>query len=251
MTQQKPSAWRGIGLIVGRELLQYFTTWSGYVIAALMLLLSAFFYNVYAVGSSPRFSSDVLSNFLYFQSGITIATALFFSMRLIAEERDKGTLPLLATSPLSDGQVIFAKFLSVVALLALFLLLTAPMPALIFLNGKVALSHILVGYCGLMLIGSAACAIGVFGSALVSSQVVAIIISAVIIAVMVTLWYTARITDGWLSDVIAYLSLHDKHFRPFMEGSLSLAQVVFYLSVSLFFLVLARNVLEARRWRAS
>lgn len=250
MKPAKPSPLRGIVLIVRRELTQYFTTWSGYIIAALMLLISGLLYNVFAVGSSPQFSSDVLAQFLYFQSGVTVAAALFFSMRLIAEERDKGTLPLLATSPLSDGQIILGKYLSVIAFLAIFLLMTVPMPALIFLNGEVAISHILVGYLGLLLIGSAACAIGVFSSALVSSQVVAIIISAVITVTMITLWYTARIADGWVSDIIEYLSIHDKHFRPFMDGTLSVAQVVFYASLSVFFLVLARNALEGRRWRA-
>ena len=251
MTEAKPSAIRGIMLIVRRELRQYFTTWSGYVITALMLLISGLLYNVFAIGSSPQYSSDVLAQFLYFQSGVTVVAALFFSMRLIAEERDKGTLPLLATSPLSDGQIIFAKFLSVILFLTIFLILTLPMPALIFLNGKVAISHIAVGYLGLLLIGSATCAIGVFGSALVSSQVVAIIISAVITVTLITLWYTARIADGWLSDVLEYLSLHNKHFLPFMDGTVSVTQVVFYLSMSAFFLVLARNALEAQRWRAS
>lgn len=249
-TENQPNPMTGMLLIVRRELGQYLSTWSGYIIAAAMLLVSGLFYNVFAVGSAPRFSNDVLSDFFFYISGTTIAAGLFFSMRLIAEERQTGTFPLLAGSQLSDGQVVFAKFMSAVAMLSVYLLLTTPMPLLVFLNGKVALTHILGGYFGVLLLGAAAVAIGLFGSALVDSQLVALIISAVTVLVLLLLWLTARIVDGWLGDFIGYLSLHDKHFRPFMEGTVSSANVVFYLSVTGFFLMLARNAVEARRWRA-
>jgi ABC-2 type transport system permease protein len=247
--RHRPSAWRGISLIVRRELGQYLNTWSGYVIAAAMLLTSGLFYNVFAVGSTPRYSQDVLSDYFYFQSGTTIVAGILFAMRLIAEERQAGTLPLLATSSLSDGQVIVAKFLSALLSLCLFLSLTLYMPALIFWNGKVSLGHIFAGYLGLFLIGSASVSIGLFGSALVKSQLVAAVVAGGIAVVLLLLWLTARVVDGPLGEVLAYLSLHDKHFRPFMDGAISSGNVIFYLSLTAFFLVLARNVLEARRWR--
>ena len=67
---------------------------------------------------------------------------------------------------------------------------------------------------------------------------------------MILLWATSRIVDGTLGDFISYLALHDKHFSGFKRGTISLSGVVFYLSVISFFLVLARNVLESRRWRS-
>ncbi len=246
----KPSALSGIALIVRREMSQYFGTWSGYIIAAAMLALSGLLYNVFAVGSAPRYSNDVLSDFFYYASGTTMTAGLLFSMRLIAEERQTGTFPLLASSQLSDGQVVFAKYLSALALIFIYLVLTTPLAGLVFINGKVAFAHIMGGYLGLMLIGSAAVAIGLYGSALVDSQLVALIISAVTLVVLLLLWITSRVVDGWLGDVISYLSLHDKHFRPFMDGTVSTANIIFYLSLTAFFLMLSRNALEARRWRA-
>lgn len=246
----KPSAITGMTLVVRRELNQYFRTWSGYVIAAAMLLITGLAYNVFAVGSVPRYSTDVLHDFFYWCSGTTMTAGLLFSMRLIAEERQTGTYPLLASSQLSDGQVVLAKFASVVVLISVYLLLTVPMPLLVFINGKVAFTHILGGYFGLLLIGSAAASMGLFGSSLVDSQLVALIVGAVTLVLMLLLWITARVVDGPLGDVIGYLSLHDKHFRPFQEGTVSTAHVVFYLSVTAVFLVLSRNALEARRWRA-
>lgn len=245
----KPSAGAGIALIVKRELATYFGSRSGYVIAALILLVDGILFNVFAVGSTSRYSTDVLSDFFFFSSGVTMIAAILISMRLIAEDRQSGALPLLTTSSLSDGEIVFAKFLSGFAFLAALVAITIYMPLLIFLNGKVSLGHIFAGYVGLLCIGAAATAIGTFGSAIASSQVVAVVVSSAIVVFLLLQWMLARIVDGPLSDVIGYLSFHDKHFRPFMEGTVSLRDVIYYLSVAALFLVLARNSLEGRRWR--
>jgi len=247
---QKPSALAGMGLVVKRELSHYFKTWSGYVIAAAMLAITGLLYNVFAVGSSARYSSDVISDFFWALSGTTMTAALFFSMRLIAEERQTGTYPVLASSQLSDGQIVLAKFASVGALLFIYCVLTLPMPLLVLVNGKVAVSHLFAGYLGVMLIGLSAASMGLFGSSLVDSQLVAVIVGAVILVAMLLLWLTAMVVDGALGDIIGYLSLHNKHFDPYKAGTISVANTVFYLSVISFFLMLSRNALEARRWRA-
>lgn len=246
----RPSPWIGIGLIVRRELGQYLRSSSGYVIAAGILLIQGLLFNVFAIGTSSRFSTEVLEDYFYFASGTTVAAALLFSMRLIAEERQMGTLPLLSTSSLTEGQIVFAKFLSGFSFLALLICVTLYMPAMIFVNGKVAVGHIAAGYAGLLLLGAATMAIGTFGSALASSQIIAIISSLVITVVMILMWLTSRVVEGPLGEILARLALHDTHFRPFMEGTISLSNIVFYLSVTGFFLMLARYALEARKWRA-
>jgi hypothetical protein len=81
------------------------------------------------------------------------------------------------------------------------------------------------------------------------SQLVAVIISGAILVVMLLQWMLARVVEGPLGDVIGYLSLHDKHFRPFMNGTISIKDIVFYLCVTVLFLILARNALEGRRWK--
>ena len=207
----------------------------------------AFFYHVFAM-RGERYSADVLSDFLWFASGVVCTSALFISMRLVAEERQEGTLPLLLTSPLSDGQLIFAKYLSGLAFLALILLLSLYMPLLIFVNGKISIGHIFAGYVGLLAIGGAVLAIGTFASSLSSSQLVAVVVGTAITVFLILLWYLARKVDGPLKDMVAYLALHDKHFRPFMDGTISISALIFYASVSGFFLTLARNNLESKRW---
>ncbi|MEL6188335.1 MAG: hypothetical protein AAFU79_27240, partial [Myxococcota bacterium] len=225
-------------------------TWSGYGFVALLLALTGLLYNAFAVGKSAKYSADVLSDYLYLASGTTMAAALFLSMRTLAEERQTGSYPLLASSPLTDGQVVVAKFFSAYAVVGLYILSTLYMPALVFVNGSVSLGHIFAGYVGLFAVGAAATGIGVFGSAVARSQLFAIIISAVILVVLLAVWLAASLADGAIGDVLGYLALHNKHFRPFMEGRIGLSHLVYYFSITLVFLTLARNVLEARRWRS-
>ncbi len=247
--RRRPSAIRAQLLIVRRELGQYLTTWSGYVITAGMLLVLGLAYNVLAVGSRARYSSDVLDTYFYFASGITLVGGALLSMRLIAEERSQGTYPMLATSSLSEGQIVVAKYLAAMVPICGFLLLSLYMPLLVYVYGKVTVGHIFAGYVGLLLIGSAGVAIGLFGSSLFKSQLVAVIVSLIICGIGVLLWMTARVVDGVLGDIIAAMTLHGRHFFPFQDGIITLANVVYYLSVTAFFLMLSRNVLESRRWR--
>lgn len=237
-------------LIVRREVGQYASTWSGYLIAAALLLLSGLLYNVFGVGSVPQYSRDVLASAFYFLSGTTLVAGILFAMRLIAEERQTGSLPLLLGSPLDDGEIVFAKYLSAFVPVAIYVALAGYIPLLVFFRGNVSLGHVLAGYLGLLCIGSAGVAIGLFGSALFRSQLVAAIVSGVIAVVMLVLWKTSQLIEGALGEVVAGMALHDDHFRPFMEGTIELANVVYYASVTLFFLVLSRNVLEAKRWRS-
>jgi ABC-2 type transport system permease protein len=239
-----------VGLVIRRELGHYFRTWSGYVFVAVLLVITGLLYNAYAVGSTAKYSADVLSGFFYLASGTTMAAGLFLSMRVIAEEHQTGTLPLLTSSPLTDGQLVWAKFVSAYLMVVLYVLCTSFMPALVFVNGSVSLGHIFAGYVGLLCIGAASTAIGVFGSAFARTQLFAIVLSAVILTALLVLWLLAKQVEGPLGDVVAYLALHDKHFRPFMDGTIATSHIIYYLSVTAFFLVLARNVLEGRRWRS-
>jgi ABC-2 type transport system permease protein len=238
----------GLGLIVRRELGVYARSRGGYVIAALVLAITGLLFNVDAVGSGSKYSADVLADFFKDASGVMMVAGILVSMRLIAEERQSGTLPLLLNSSLTEGQVVVAKFLSAWIFLCVLIGLSLYMPALIFLRGKVSVAHIGVGYLGLFLLGGATVAIGTFGSAIARTQVVAAIVGASLVVLMLVVWLLARIVDGPLGEVFGYLALWDKHFTPFMRGTLALPGVVYYLSVIALFLTLARNSLESRRW---
>jgi ABC-2 type transport system permease protein len=191
----------------------------------------------------------VLSDFFYFSSGTTMIAAVFLSMRLIAEERQNGTLVLLTSSPVHDRAIVLGKFFSALAFLAMVTLATAFMPALIMVNGKLSIGQVAAGYLGLLLLGSAALAIGTLGSALARSQVLAAILSGAMLVGLIVVWLLASVSERPLNDLFLALALWGRHFPPFQAGVINLRDVAYYLLVTYFALFAATRVLEARRWQ--
>lgn len=235
-------------LVARRELSAYLRSPLGAIVIAGALLVDGIYF--YWKGLTEKLvSAQVLSEFFFGASGTTMIAGIVLAMRLLAEERQTGTLTLLNTSPIKDGEIVLGKFVSAFGVLALMTLLTLYMPLLIFVNGKVSVGHIVVGYAGLLLLGAASLAIGLFASAVAKSQVVAALLGALILAPLVLLWAVAKAVDPPLNRVLSSMAIHHENFRPFMSGILELDGVVYYLAVTYFFLLAATKTLEARRWR--
>ena len=240
---------RAMLLIARRELGGYFRSMSGYVLAGILLLADGLLFNAFAMGTGERFSADVLSNFFVFSFGTTAIASVFISMRLIAEERQTGTLVLLTSSPIHDWEIVLGKFFSALAFLVIVKVIGAYIPALILVNGKISFGHLFAGYLGVFLVGSATIAIGVFGSALARTQILAVIFSAILVLVMVIAHLVSRVTDQPLKDVFMALALYARHYPPFQMGAINVRDVVYYIAVTYVALFAAVRVMEARRWR--
>ncbi len=237
-------------LIARRELSGYLRTWTGYIIVAAVLFIDGILFNAFVLGPQhDRLSAEVLREFFYISSGTTMISSVFISMRLLAEERQTGTIALLASSPVRERDVILGKFFSALIFLALMTLATAFMPLLVLVNGKLSLGQVAAGYLGLLLLGSAALAVGTLGSALARSQVIAAIVSGLMVAGLVVVWLLGSISERPLDEVFFALALHGRHFQPFQVGIIQARDVIYYLAVSYFALFLSIRVLEARRWR--
>lgn len=235
-------------LIARRELAGYVRTPSGYLIAAAVLLIDGLFFNAFAMGTGAKLSSQVLQDFFYFSSGTTMIAAILLSMRLLAEEKQSGTMVLLYTSPVREWQIVSGKFISALIFLCGITLLTLYMPALIFVNGKVSIGHIAAGYLGLFLLGGAALSIGVLGSALGRNQLTAGVISAAILVTLLLCWLLAARSDPPFKAVLSHLAIWQQHFQPFMRGFFQLSSVVFLVSVMYAALFAATRVLQSQRW---
>jgi ABC-2 type transport system permease protein len=235
-------------LIARRDLAAYLHGVSGYAIIAAVLFLDGLLFNAFALGRGAQYSHEVLQQFFYFASGTTMTAAVLLTMRSFAEERTQGTQLLLDTAPIADWQIVAGKYLAAMGMLTLLTLLTMYMPALIFVNGKVSVAHVAVGYLGLLALGSATTAIGLFGSSLFRSQVAAAIFSGVVVGALILCWLLSEITDPPFTDVIAYMALYDKHFTAFEKGRLVTSALVYYGSVTFGFLLLSTRVHEGRRW---
>lgn len=235
-------------LIARRELAAYLRTMSGYIIIAVMLFIDGLLFNAFAVPGTAKKSSEILADFFTMTSGITMVGAVFLSMRLIAEERQTGTIALLYSSPLHDVEIVLGKFFAALAFLCVFFLSTLYMPVLVAAYGKISAGHILSGYLGLVLVGATSLAIGTFGSALTKSQVVAAVLSGVMSLALTTCWLLAKVTDRPLTDIVNQLSWWS-HFEAFRTGLLHVKHIVYFALVTFLALFAATRVLEARRWR--
>jgi len=240
---------RAIWLIVGRELGAYFKGWTGWVIAAGILMLQGVLFNVFALGDSEKLSSKVLQDFFYFSMGMTLVASVLLSMRLIAEERHDGTMVLLLTSPASDWQIAVGKWMSAWVFVLLILAASLYMPLMVAVNGSVHPGHVFSGYLGLALIGAATTALGTFTSSLSSSQVVSVVLGGILASLTCVMWLFSKVASPPLDELLAYMDFYYRHFQDFREGTIHTRSIVFYSSVTFFFLLLTQKVLGARRWR--
>jgi ABC-2 type transport system permease protein len=221
----------------------------GYIILTAALALHGLFFNTLVVGTGNMMSEEVLSRFFFFSGGVNATAAVFVAMRLIAEERQLGTLTLLSTSTVRDYQLVLGKFLSGLAFITVLTLMTLYLPMLILINGKISVAHLFAGYLGMLLFSAAVLALGLLCSAIAPNQLVALVLGALVVLLFILFWFIAKVASPPFEDVIAYLSLHDKHFRPFMRGLVSIKDIVFYVTLIYVALVAATRALEARRWQ--
>lgn len=240
---------RGMWLVARRDLGDYFNSMWGYVVIAAVLAIDGVLFNAFALGGGPQYSSDVLRQFFYFSFGTTVVAGILLTMRLIAEERQTGTILLLEASPLADWQIIGGKYLSAMLFLSLLTLLTLYMPALIFVNGRVSFGHIAAGYLGLLATGSAVVAVGTFASTITRSQLVAGVVASIISVFLLVAWLLARIAEAPFDAILSYAAMFNRHFsRSFMQGRIDTTDLVYFGSVTFAFLMLSVRVLAARRW---
>jgi ABC-2 type transport system permease protein len=234
-------------LIAKRELVAYLRTMLGYIIVAVMLFILGVLFNAWAMAGTAKKSAEIIADFFTVASGCTLVTAAVLGMPLLAREREKGTIQLLFAAPVRDWEIVVGKYLSALVFLSLFLASSFYMPLLVMAYGKVSAGHLLAGYLGLWLVGSAGAAIGTFSSALTRYQVVAVIVSLVLVIALTTCWFLARVTDRPLTDAVTSLAWY-AHFTPFGQGLVQLKHVVYFALVTFVALFAATRVLEARRW---
>jgi ABC-2 type transport system permease protein len=177
-------------------------------------------------------------------------------MRSFAHEKFTGTFETLMTTPVSDLQVVLAKFTGAV----IFYLLTwAPLLGCVLLvrhfsNEPGALDVGTVGstYLGIALLGALYMSMGCFASSLTRSQIIAAMFSLALGISLFLLSFLSAVLaaqSGWLAKLFAHLSLAE-HMHDFARGVVDLRAVVFYLSLTALFLFLTLKAVESRRWKS-
>lgn len=234
--------------IFRREFAAYTRSVLGWIVAGVAMLAMGLVFQSFTSRSS--LASEMISQFFYGASGVVMVISVILSFRTIAEDRQSGAMIVLSTSPVREAAIVVGKYLAALAFLTLILALSAYIPLLIKGQGKVTGAQIFVGYLGLWLLGAACLAIGVFASTLTREMVIAAVVAAIIVAAMVLLYQLTRVTDPPLRGLLAELDLWWIHFQQgFMRGVFNLKDLIYYLAVTYFFLLLAVKTLEAKRWQ--
>jgi ABC-2 type transport system permease protein len=235
---------RGIGAIAWKELYVYFSSPMAYIIAAVFLALTGFFFVDSISGPLPPASlRDVLSNSTF----IFVLWSPLITMRLLAEERKLGTLELLLTSPIRDYEVVLGKFLASLVILAATVSLTGYYALLLFWFGSPDLGPMLSSYLGFLLYGSVTLAIGLLASSFTSNQMVAAVISSGALLLLTFVDTTETYITGIVGEILANLGVA-AHFTDFVRGIIDTNNAVYYLSFTAFCLFLTVRNLEMRRW---
>jgi ABC-2 type transport system permease protein len=171
------------------------------------------------------------------------------TMRVFAEEKRQGTIELLATSPVTDVEIILGKFLASWLMYACLLGVALLNLLVLFGYGKPDWKPMLIGFLGLFLQGGCLLAIGTFISSCTRNQIVAGVGTfAICLLLWILDWATAFNTSN-SGKVLSYLSVV-QHYEPFSKGVLNLKDVVFYVSFIFFGLFLTARSMESLRWRS-
>lgn len=243
-----------MGAIYRRELMAYFTTPIGYVFSAIFFAISGFFF-VFST-----FMSGTTDATLYFSVMIVFFIVLIplLTMKLFSEEKKTGTELILMTSPVSLSGIVCAKFFAAFTIFAgtfgLSLLLNLKSLYSVaqkqkVLYEKISSTETFWGCVfGILLIGAALIAIGVFISSLTENQIVSAIGSIGAFAlIIVSSFFVGLIREEWLRVAIKSILILDR-FSNFQRGVFDLTSVVYYISIVTVFLFLTVRVYEKRRW---
>jgi ABC-2 type transport system permease protein len=238
--------------VTRKELQSYFAFPLVYIVTGLF----AFMAGLYAwtdldFFETIAFAKDIIQN--YWQLLFTdirfclLLTLPFLTMRLFAEERKLGTIELLYTYPLRDGEILGGKLLASEVILLMMLGLTVLYPVYLYSVHRFPLFPLVAGYLGLLLIGSAFLAFGLFVSSLCESQVMAGIGTILpLLFFWVLNWNETSFQGNWI-EALRSVSLFD-NFGTFAKGVIDLNHVTYFIFFMGFFIYLTLQSMEARKW---
>jgi ABC-2 type transport system permease protein len=254
---------RNVWIIFRKELRSYFSSPIAYLLLTMFaVVFGVFFWLILdqfvrtAMASQMRgqmypmnVNEQVIAPLLH---NVAVICNLFLipliSMRLFAEEKRTGTIELLATSPVSDVEVILGKWLAAMALYGCMLLLTALSFIFVFKYGNPDWKPLAVGYLGLYLQAGALLAIGTFISSLTRNQIIA---GALTFGACILLWIAGWVEyqgTSW-ARVVSYICVLT-HYESFVKGVIASKDVVYYVSVIFLGLFLTARSMESLRWRS-
>lgn len=237
-----------------KELASFFSSLIGYLTIIVFLVLTGLMlwvfkgdFNILDYGFAGMDGLFIIGPFLY----LFLIPAI--TMRMFAEEKKNGTMELLLTKPLSEMTLIWAKFLAGFTLVFISLLPTLVCYFSVYALGdpvgNIDTGSVAGSYIGLLLLGAAFVAIGLFASSITNNQIVAFILAALMSAFM-HLGFESIYRMGFLGNADLFVrSLGmSYHYESISRGVIDTRDVIYFASVIALFLLATRIVLQSRKW---
>ena len=218
---------RQVLYIFGKEFKGYFVSPAAYIVIAIFLLVSGwFFFSTFFL-----FNQADLRNFFSLLPFMFAFVVPAVTMRLFSEEMKLGSYEVLMTLPVTLRQVVVGKFLAALAVVAAMLVPTLAYPLTVSLLGELDWGPVAGGYLGAVLLGGAFAAVGVFASSLTRNQIVAFIVGMAICFGMALLDRMLFFMPPQVLGAAAALGV-ENHFRNITKGILDSRDVLYFLSVA-------------------
>ncbi len=256
---------RNVWLICRRELASFFFSPIAYVILAAWSLLLGVFYSGsflnYAVISlqimrNPQAAarlnltptSAVLGPVFSSTTIVLLFVIPLLTMRLFSEEKKEGTMELLLTYPLRNGELLMGKYLSVLLMYIIMMAITGLYPVILSYFTSVEWGVVGAGYLGMFLLGSAFLSVGLLASSLTSNQIVAAMVAFMILLTSFILDFLSISAGEGVGALLRHLSM-GLHLRSFIQGIIDTRDVIYLINVNILCLFLAMRSLEFYKWR--
>lgn len=236
---------RNIWIIAKRELYAYFASPIAYLVAAAFIFLCGIFF----IGGVTQWRNASMQPVHGSLSVVLIFVAPILTMRLLSREQDLGTIELLLTAPVRSWEVVSGKFLASLLFYLGMILVTGLYVLILVIYGEPDIGTIGASTLGVVLLGAAMLALGVFTSALTKNQVIAAVLGVV---ASVSLWLLdilSALFGGTVQKVISYLT-PSGHYYGFVDGVIDTRDLVYYASFIFVLLFLASQIVESKRWQA-
>jgi ABC-2 type transport system permease protein len=246
---------RNVWIIARREYKQFFISPVAYVVAFFfMILLGLFFYlNLRAAIIQATYQAYAPSVQIVIGPMVTLLLFVMpaITMRSIAEETRTGTMELLLTAPVKDWELVVGKWFGAFLFMLSLLAVTWIFPIVLNFLVKPGIDQgvLLTGYLGLVLMVASLIAIGIFISSLFNNQLVAFFVSLVVVLALLFMSQLSTTTGGIGNQLLTYLDYGNHFFNNFIQGSIDLSDIVYYLSLTSLALFLGTVSIEFRRWR--
>lgn len=240
--------------IFKKELGSYFNSTLGYIVLALYLLFSGFFFWMICFNGGTNALVNVINYMLY----IVFFLVPLITMKSFAEEKRQHTDQALFTAPVGLWEVVFGKYLSALSLYAMcnMVFIFYALILMAVTGATVAWSHLLGAILGIILLGAALLSMNLLFSSLTEHQIIAAVVG--IAAGLVIMLYDSIVgaVENFINTLfgtslnatfLEKLSV-TSHYENFISGVLSPVDFVFFLSFIAFFLFLTNRVLDRKRW---